>query len=88
MQGTELVTTVTFDQTDSVFVETLRLTDIASQSLEASLANVNLKSLWAYDKKFADGVEGGFASHYAGMAATAAVALSGGTTAPKAKEQL
>lgn len=87
-QGTELVTTLTFDQTDSVFVETLRLTDVASLSLETSLAGLNLKSLWAYDKKFGDGVEGGFASHYAGMTATAAVELSGGSAAPKAKEQL
>jgi hypothetical protein len=87
-EGTELVTTVNFDTTASLFVENLRLTDIDAAELGAVLNALQIKSQWAFDKKFADGVDGGFASHYAGMAATVTVSLSGGTSAPKPADQL
>jgi hypothetical protein len=82
------VTEISFDPSESFFIEGSRESDIDSESLENLLKQLQFKTQWAYDKKYADGVEGGFTNHYASMAATVDVSLSGETEAPKAEEDL
>jgi hypothetical protein len=87
-EGTELVTTIDFDTANSLFVENLRLTDIDAASMGTVLSALQIKSQWAFDKKFADGVSGGFASHYAGMSAKVTVGVAGGTNPPRPAAEL
>lgn len=86
--GSELVARVDFDVTNSLFIEGLRADDVEDSPLEMVLGAFQIKSQWVFDQKFAGGVEGGSASHYAGMNATVGVTLSGGTKPPKPAEQL
>jgi hypothetical protein len=88
VEGTNMVLDIAFDSSQSAFLEGIRTSDVAGSPLESLLGKLQFKSQWAFDKKFTDGVSGGFTSHYAGMSATVDVNLTGGTEPPKDASEL